>query len=153
MKTPALIPILAIALLLFSCGKEEALESEESAESEQIDPKSLTFAIYQTLKSSGFTDVRATSKVQHPFFPVEGTKLDVIGREMQVFEFESKEDADKAAASISPDGMTINGMPAGWKASPHFYRSDKVISVYVGDDREMNDAIGRSLGKQFAGKK
>lgn len=154
MKFFRLSPILALALFLISCGGDELPEGGDASESMQLDPASPTFGVYQTLKAMGFEEVRATGKVEHPFFPVEGTRFDLIGREMQTFEFDSREEADKAVASISSDGMTIDGKPAGWTAPPHFFRnSDKVIVVYIGDEPEMTASIERALGKQFAGKK
>lgn len=152
MRRFGLLSMIALAALLLSCGKEEAPQGGDSAENMTLDPASPTFGIYQTLRAMGFSDVTATGTVSHPFFPVEGTRFSVIGRDMETFEFESKEEADKAAASISPDGMTIDGKPAGWKASPHFFRSDKVLVVYIGDEPEMKASIERALGRQFAGK-
>ncbi len=40
----------------------------------------------------------------------------------------------------------------GWVAPPHFYKKEKLIVLYVGDDNNVLDILEGVLGTQFAGR-
>ena len=39
-----------------------------------------------------------------------------------------------------------------WPASPHFYKTERVIILYFGDDADTRKALEGAFGAQFAGK-
>lgn len=70
--------------------------------------------------------------------------------EIQVFEYGDSESAAADAAEIGPDGNPSTTM-ISWLATPHFYRSDHLIVLYVGDDQAVVDLLSTLLGPPFAG--
>ena len=70
---------------------------------------------------------------------------------MQVFEYGSAAEAQEEAARVSPDGSSVGTTIITWVSTPHFYRSGKIIVVYVGSSRELLSLLESVLGPQFAG--
>lgn len=74
---------------------------------------------------------------------------------ISVYIYESNEKMEKDASYISEDGFTYdNGKQAtitDWVSYPHFYKSDNIIVLYVGDNSEINNALEEIIGPQFAG--
>lgn len=71
--------------------------------------------------------------------------------ELQVYEFADAAEAEAAAATISPDGGMINDVSVRWAGSPHFFRQDNRIIVYIGDDTATLELLGGTFGEPFAG--
>jgi len=82
--------------------------------------------------------------------------LTIDGKEnISVYLYESnvkmEEDAthiDKVGASYS-DGK--NDTKINWYSTPHFFKKDNIIVLYVGEDTEIIDALKEIMGIQFAG--
>jgi hypothetical protein len=74
---------------------------------------------------------------------------------VQAFEYPDTATALADAERFSPDGAWFDGKGTptlvNWIATPHLYRSDKLLVVYVGDDAETLDILERTLGHEFAG--
>jgi hypothetical protein len=83
----------------------------------------------------------------------------VNGQEVTVFEYAAPALADLDAASVSPDGSTFHtGVgPFGstvivdYIAPPHFYKSGRVIVLYVGQDAGILRLLRQIFGPPFAG--
>ena len=75
----------------------------------------------------------------------------VNGEDVQVFEFADEATAEMAASQISPDGSSTPTMMITWMATPHFYRSGRVIVVYVGENEGITSLLEAMIGPQFAG--
>ena len=112
------------------------------------------------LESVGFL-VEAAGELVEPFFSVPGRALLVDDRLITAFEFADAADAAKESAGISPDATAIQVATDGalsvtsplWSAPPHFFRSGKLIVLYVGRETRMVEALEAVLGPQFAGGK
>jgi hypothetical protein len=39
-----------------------------------------------------------------------------------------------------------------WLSTPHFYKADKLIVLYVGEDAGITDTLSDVLGPQIAGR-
>ena len=102
------------------------------------------------MRSSGLP-VEAAGEVEQPFFSVKGQILASGTEQIQVFTFPTADAAAAAAASIAPDGATIGNTSVNWVAPPHFYRSGKLIVLYVGRDEKTLAALRATLGAPFAG--
>jgi hypothetical protein len=98
--------------------------------------------------------------VEHPalpqvvvqdFFSVTGQVFKVNGEEVQVFEYDSKSEAEAEAALVSPDGSSIGTSMPFWIAPPHFYKAGRIIVLYVGVNPKVTEALETVLGVQFAG--
>jgi len=84
-------------------------------------------------------------------FSVPTIVVSVNGEHVQVYEFASATDAQKAALTVSEDGTEIGTSIIRWIDTPHFYTQDKIIVLYVGHTQEMLNLLDSLLDKQFAG--
>ena len=75
-------------------------------------------------------------------FSYDDTDLGTDGRTV------AREDAAKFAPN---GGLRDPSTSIAYHATPHLYRSDRVIAIYDGDDRVVVDLLSRLLGSQFAG--
>lgn len=95
--------------------------------------------------------VRRGPTVAQPFFTARGRILKIDGQEIQVFEYKTAKWAASDAAKIGADGTPAETM-VNWIAPPHFYKSNKLIVLYVGSDPGLIERLERVLGMQFAGR-
>lgn len=96
--------------------------------------------------------VRSTKeKVRQPFFSVPGRILKVNNEAIQLFEYSNRVTAQNQARSVSSDGKTIGNSKPSWMSTPHFFKSQKLIVIYVGDDKTILRILQGALGDQFAG--
>ena len=58
----------------------------------------------------------------------------------------------KGAQLASPDGSSIETTMAKWIAPPHFYKADRIIVLYVGEEDSVIDVLDSVLGSQLAGR-
>jgi hypothetical protein len=103
------------------------------------------------LRAQG-ASVRSTGeKVRQPFFSVPGRILKVNNEAIQVFEYSKIAITESQAKRVSPDGKTIGNSKPSWMSTPHFFKSQKLIVIYVGDDQTILKILQAALGNQFAG--
>lgn len=112
-------------------------------------PKSLD-ALIRRLRAGG-ARVRRAGGVSQPFFSARGRALDVGVGQIQVFEYASARAAEREAALVDPTGSPVGTSMVSWVAPPHFYRSGRLIVLYVGGDAGVIKALEDALGPQFAG--
>ena len=62
-----------------------------------------------------------------------------------------KRAANAEADLVSPDGSSVGNTMVSWVATPHFYRSGKIIVLYVGENQALTSTLQEVLGSQFAG--
>jgi len=91
-------------------------------------------------------------EIEQPFFSVTGFSIQVNGASVQVFEYNSAEDAEADASLVSPDGSSIGTSMPFWVDDPHFYYKEKIIVLYVGDEPAIEELLESVLGIQFAGR-
>jgi hypothetical protein len=138
--------ILVVALVA-ACGGE--------AKDDAIDDGA---ALGRALEAAGFAveeppgDPSGSPFVMaHKPFEHTVTRLAAGGHGLTVFEFPDPETAEAAANVVSPDGWGVAGGQYEWIASPHFWRSGRIIVLYLGDDGAFLESIKQILGGQFAG--
>ncbi len=148
--TLLLLSTITLAPLAGGCGDNEPREPETSESGGSLEVGTPAYGVYNLLKASG-NKVDVKGSVKQSFFAPTGRVLSVNDAEVQLFEFPSREAAEAAATSISPDGSTIGGKPATLNGTPHFYKTDRVIVLYVGSDATTLQRLGMALGGQFAG--
>ena len=107
-------------------------------------------ALIRELRNEGAT-VNTVGSVSQPFFSASGQILRINGEDLQVFEYENAAAAQGEAARVSPDGSSVGTTIITWVSTPHFYRSGKVIALYIGSSRELLSLLDSVLGPQFAG--
>jgi len=91
-------------------------------------------------------------EIEQPFFSVTGFSIQVNGSSVQVFEYNTAEDAEADASLVSSDGSSIGTSMPFWVDDPHFYYKEKIIVLYVGDDPAIEELLESVLGSQFAGR-
>lgn len=79
---------------------------------------------------------------------------------VQVFLYDSKEDAIADGNNLSDDGSkytktssdnnTVSSI-IDWIANPHFYQYENVIILYVGNNQDIITQLSNSFGEQIAG--
>lgn len=95
--------------------------------------------------------VETGGDLTQPFFSVDGQLLRVNGQDVQVFEYPDVAAARSEAAQVLSDGSVIGTTMVDWVAPPHFYRSGRLILIYVGEDSTTLQLLEQVLGEQFAG--
>lgn len=103
------------------------------------------------LKAANLTVVSA-GDISQPFFSVDGQVITVNGGDVQVFEYLDAAAANAEAALISPSGSSIGTTMMTWIAPPHFYKSGRLIVLYLGTDATVLNALKGALGPQIAGR-
>jgi hypothetical protein len=79
---------------------------------------------------------------------VKGQIIGVDDQDVQVFEYRSVRAAELDAKKISETRSTSLAM---WIAPPHFFRSGRLIVLYVGEAPSILEMLSDLLGPQFAG--
>ena len=108
-------------------------------------------SLVDSLRAAGAT-VDPAGTISQPFFVPQGQLLTVNEEAVQVFEFDSTEEAATAASTVSADGSSIGTSIVTWVAPPHFYQVGKLIAIYVGIDSGVINILKEAMGSQFAGR-
>jgi hypothetical protein len=137
---PAHFIVLAAVAITF-CGSNAVQPSELTSDS-----------LVRALQQQGVTVNRAGSlpRSSHPFLSVNAQLLQVNGADVQVFEYASATQADADASKVSPTGSPIGQSQVSWMDTPHFYKRDRVIVLYVGHSADVLRTLESVLGEPFA---
>jgi hypothetical protein len=108
-------------------------------------------SLIDALRAAG-VDVKPVGDVDQPFFSIKGRMIKVHGEDVQVFQYADAAAADAEAAPISHDGTAVGTRKIHWIGSPHFYKKEKLLVLYVGDNDKVLKTLAAVLGRQFAGK-
>jgi hypothetical protein len=107
--------------------------------------------LVNALEAAGAT-VEPGDEIEQAFFTVMGRIIKVNGADVQIFEYESAEAMETDAAQVSDDGGSIGTTMAMWVEAPHFFKSERILVLYVGEDQAIIDLLESALGPQFAGR-
>ena len=107
-------------------------------------------ALSRTLRDHGLS-VKAAGVISQPFFTPKAKVFTVEVADLQVYEYRSTASAQKEAARVAADGMSVGTAMVTWMAPPHFFRKQRLIAVYIGSDARVLRALTDALGPQFAG--
>ncbi len=90
--------------------------------------------------------------LSQPFFSVDAQVLNAYGEDIQVFEYDSTDDAlaDVDKSGLTPDGQFETVMVT-WIDTPHFYQTGNLIVLYVGSNSDITTMLENLLGPQIAG--
>ncbi len=158
---PYHIPTVLVFLLLVACTGCDVARLDDEAEllgECQDDPIE---ALIRDLRALGAT-VECSGTVSHPFFSVEGQRLEVEGQRMvscrcgvEVFAYAEAGTANAEVKRVSPDGVSFRTNDTAWMvnwiATPHFFKKDRLIVLYVGESEMVIELFERVLCPQFAG--
>lgn len=155
-KTFSLMILLALVVSSAACAAQEVSGASNDAPAEPgvSSPSGAVedqASLVDALRAAG-ADVEPGDPVEQAFFSVTGQILKVNGADVQVFEYESAEAMGTEATQISEDGGSIGTNMVTWVAAPHFFRSGRLLVLYVGDDAAILGLLNGALGEQFAGR-
>ena len=154
--------ILVLTVFLSACtNKGLTPETDTSTATTETDVKEApveTEAAYRALvaglEKRGFSiDAKDAEKDilqgQRKWLTVDG------GQGLSVYLYKDGAEMEKDAAFINHDGFSYdNGNQAAkiqWVSDPHFFKSENMILLYVGQDPEILTALETIMGRQFAG--
>jgi len=107
--------------------------------------------LIKRLKAGG-EKVGRKGQVEQPFFSVKGQIITIADQEVQVFEYKTVKAAELDARKVSDTGSSAGTSMPMWIAPPHFFKSGKLIVLYVGEESSVLKALEAALGPQFAGR-
>jgi hypothetical protein len=143
----ALIFMLMLTYVLSSCSTAATSVStnETSAVLNQA-------SLLSALKEAGATP-EIGDPITQDFFSVQGTliNLDQGNDGFQVFEYKTVEEMEADASKVAPDGGSVGTSMMNWIMPPHFFKSGRVIVIYIGNNETTLDLLEKVMGKQFAG--
>ena len=149
MKKMILLTMLLLTAVSAGCAAQGVsgapVDTTPSGEVEELD------GLVEALQAEG-ADVEPGDSIEQPFLSVQGQIIKVNGADVQVFEYASAEDLGLEASQVSEDGSSIGTSMVGWVADPHFYRSGRLLILYVGEDRTVIDLLESVVGPQFSGR-
>lgn len=152
--------ILIIAIIfLISCTGSQRQESPAPVPVPPTPTPSITshggpvkdyVSLVDNLRGAG-ANVEPVGEITQPFFSVEGFVIKVNGADVQVFEYADGTAAENEAQLVAPDGGSVGTSMISWVAPPHFYKTERLIVLYVGDDTGVLEVLAEVLGAPFAG--
>jgi len=134
-----------MTIIVTSCAENQHADATDGKAVDNYD------GLLAALDENG-ARVDPVGPISQPFFVPEGQVISVDGYEVQVFEFSMEQDMQSVAETITPDGISIGTTMISWVEAPHFYKSGKLIVLYVGEEDAVIDVLKVVLGAQFAGK-
>jgi len=138
--------LLIFLLSISACSQNRASDSPATKPAIE-DQASLLIA----LQKAGAT-VEVVDFVDQSFFRPQGSITSVNDEDIQVFEYESAEAMEAEASQVAPDGGSIGTSMVTWIDAPHFYKSGRIIVLYVGSDAGTLGLLEKVMGPQFAGR-
>lgn len=143
--------VLILGLLLAACSRTViARNSSPVAAPESAGADDVVSDLMEALAAAG-AQVAKGGEVDQPFFSTVGQLVTVNGSEVQLFVYADAANAKDEAGQVSPEGSAVGTSIMMWMATPHFYRTDNVIALYLGDDAATLAALNTVFGPQFAG--
>ncbi|GAC1561581.1 MAG: hypothetical protein NVS4B8_06290 [Herpetosiphon sp.] len=154
---------LLLIVSLVACGKQGSATPVGQSRQSHGGPVTDHVSFVDHLRATGVT-VEIAGSVQQPFLRPVGTTLRLSGgpitqpSDIQSYNYDDQEHGTggvKAAAAdaqqIGPDGNP-RLMMISWLASPHFFRKERLIVIFVGDNPAVLKVLTDALGPQFAGR-
>ena len=84
------------------------------------------------------------------FFSVPADQVQVNDSQVNAFVYRNANAAAGEAALISKDGQPSPTARVSWVSTPHFYRHDEMIVLYVGCATAIVDALQKAVGAPIA---
>ncbi len=141
--------VLLAGVLIQACGSTPT-ETPGGPELPGPETAALATALEREGASVALAEVMPTSA--HPYFSTPAARYTVDGESLYAFEYATESNAATEASRIAPDGASVGTTQVSWVSDPHFYRSGRVVALYVGDQPSMLGLLRKVLGQQIAGK-
>ena len=142
-----LVFLLTLVFILSGCGGW-AESSKPGAATPGVDDQA---SLITALQSAGAT-AEAVDTITQAFFSPEGVFVTINGEEdIQVFEYKNAEAMESEAAQVASDGGSVGTSMMMWVDKPHFYKSGRIIVLYIGSNTTILELLNEVMGPQFAG--
>jgi len=158
MSVCRVIGVIALAILGSGCGGSGSpggsTSPTESPAPAELVSRPQTVVLIRSLQAAGLEPrfVELMESRSYPFVSVRAVRLQVDGENVHAFEFATTAAAEAEALGISADGHVVGTAQVSWISDPHFYRSDRLIVLYVGRSERITNALRQVVGPQFAGR-
>jgi len=101
-------------------------------------------------------EIWAEGEFRHEFDPNdlsvrEEFSAALVRRGLWIYEFGSSELMESSAALVSRDGYSIGNTNYSYIGRPRFYKKDRIIVVYQGENERIISFLEEALGESFAG--
>jgi hypothetical protein len=136
---------LAVAYGLGACAKSASPNA--SSPSLSVEDRASLVAAFQAAGAQ----IETGDPVIQDFFSVDGQTIKVNGADLQVFEYADAANMEKDASQVAPNGSSIGTSMPMWLDKPHFYKSGRIVVLYLGTDQAILDLLNKVIGPQFAG--
>lgn len=143
--------LLIMAVTASGCGRNAAAAVSPTSTTESSPAVEEQAGLIAALEAEGAT-VEVGEPITQAFFSPQGTILKVNGQDIQVFEYPSAEAMENEASQVATDGGSIGTSMVTWVDTPHFYKTGRIIVLYVGSDETVQGLLETTLGSQFAGR-
>lgn len=132
-----------LIILLIGCTKQ-VIDMDEKAYEKLI----------IKLEEKGFSVV--SDDVEKSILQGQRKWLTINAREnISVYFYETDKEMEEDASYINASGLSYNNkdksVKISWSSFPHFYKTDNIIVLYVGESNEIMNALEELIGQQFAG--
>lgn len=107
--------------------------------------------LVQQLRDTGVTAKWIDEKSSPFFFSIGATLFIINGAELLLFEFDDPVLAGTEASQVAPDGSSRGEQKFDWDITPHFFKKDRFIVLYKGENQEVLRALEVVFGPEFAG--
>ncbi|MBI2628777.1 hypothetical protein HYW74_01705 [Candidatus Pacearchaeota archaeon] len=97
-------------------------------------------------------NIQAGNITKEIFFKVPAKVIKIGDDKIQVYEYSSAEEMETEASKISDEGYRVKNVIINWLKPPHFYKKDKLLVLYLGENRSIMDDLEKIVGKEFIGK-
>ena len=143
------LPLVA-ALAVTNCGAQPSNPNQPQQGGSRARPVTDYASLVDYFRAAGIK-VQAEGEVKQPFLSVTGRVIKVHGEDVQVFQYSSAMAMEAQAARISRDGMAVGTSKIHWLGPPHFFKKEKLLVLYIGDEAKTLKTLETALGRQFAG--
>ena len=137
-------------------GKVVTVTPPPKRDHEDADDQAVRFSLgteelIHTLLAIG-AEVRVSGEVlNQPFFSASSRVVEVNGERVEVIDYGDAAALEDEADRISPDGSSVGTTMMMWVGPPHFFWTESLIVLYVGESPTVIDALAKVMGPQFAG--
>jgi hypothetical protein len=144
--------MLSLLLLAFAYAMSGCSQGVTSDPTRQLLTVEDQASLIKALEAAGAT-TEVSDSITQDFFNPEGRFITINGAEdIQVFEYENADAMENDASQVAPDGGSIGTSMVDWIDTPHFYKSGRIIVLYIGNTQTILTLLEKTMGHQFAGR-
>ena len=139
----AILCVIILLLTLIGCNRSAQISYDAYEE------------LVRNLENKGFTI--ETEDVEESILLGERKWLTLNGSDnISVYLYENSDRMEKDASYLSNDGFSYNNgkesIDIEWVSYPHFFKSENMIILYVGENSKIVEALEELVDPQFVGK-